>query len=284
MMIRKITIFATFLIFIIQLHGQESMMPMSILESLVGPSQETINRNDNLSLGNGQWTNLDRIYNFPRFQRAMEFIVINNRTDLLSNLTEISAYYAYLDAHPKVKSIGSQWQRAASNTTSDLRGLQYATMANILFANIFLTLKENDPKYKEYREILDQGISQAGLEFMTGTASQVIVKDVTAKYFSPLIRGELSVDNAFLFDADILYREQYVTLQPNYYAKFNDFDEVLMIGYFSELYGQINWTSLLELDFDTVDLRSPAQRFVLGMRIMGYAKDDIFEYLNSKGK
>jgi hypothetical protein len=212
----------------------------------------------------------------------MEFIVINNRTDLLSNLTEISAYYSYLDSHPKVKSIGSQWQRAASNTTSDLRGLQYATMANILFANIFLTLKENDPKYKEYREILDQGISQAGLEFMTGTASQVIVKDVTAKYFSPLIRGELSVDNAFLFDADILYREQYVTLQPNYYAKFNDFDEVLMIGYFSELYGQINWTSLLELDFDSVDLRSPAQRFVLGMRIMGYAKDDIFEYLKSK--
>lgn len=252
--------------------GQEVTVEISFFDNLLPPNEITAKYN-NITLPSGQWTQIDRLYNLPRFSKSMDFIVKNNRTDLLRNLVQISAYYGYLDNHPVVRSSKIKWQHEAQALTINLQLVPVAMIASYFAGKIYTelaSLKNGDAsKYKELQKMLDEGISPQGLGFMDGTASKKIVADVTKQFYSPLISGKTTVPDAFEFDAKILYREQFILMQPNYYDKFNDFDNIMIVGWFANLYA-----------FSKLDLTNPTNRLYLGLNMMGYSEEKINAFIS----
>lgn len=232
-----------------------------------------IAKSNEIQLKAGQWTNIDREYNLLRFQNAMNYIIFNNRTDLLSDLSQISSYYGYLNNHPIVKNSQIKWQREASKVTLALQAVPIGLVVGYIVGNIYTALAEKrnpeDETTKKLRKMLDEGISPAGLDFMDGTASKKVVADVTKNFYSPLLTGKLSITNAFEFDASLLYREQFEILQPAYYSKFNDFDNELIVGWSAKLYSMTK-----------LDIKSPKSRLFIGLRRMGYSEEQILNYIS----
>ena len=245
-------------------------------------------QNDELQLQTGQWTNIDRKNYLPRFEKAMNYIVLNNRTDLLSNLTEISAYYNYLNNQPIVINSGIKWQEAATNITSKLEYVDFMIGAGLLRdANILLN--KSHAEHEEISKIVNQGVSESGLQFVNGTASKRIVADITRNFYNPLIKSNEAIDDPFLFDANTLYREQFIILQQPFYDNFNDFDKRFIVGYIAKWYSTINWNdsaetaidwvNTLELDFPNYNLMLAKDRLCVGLRIMGYSNEKIHAYI-----
>jgi hypothetical protein len=254
--------------------GQEVAVEVSVWEFFIEEhilKEILIVRSNEISLTTGKWTDVDRRYNLPRFQNAMEYIVLNNRTDLLGSLGEISSYYSYLDTQPLIADAKIKWQGEAAKVTFALQAVPIAMViayfTGTLYAELAGMANQDDEISKEVKKILEEGISPQGLDFMDGTASKKVCADVTKKYFSPIIQGKLKVTDPFKFDADILYREQYEILQPNYYSKFNDFDNALIVSWFSNLY-----------PMTTRDLKMPLNRLIIGLDEMGYPENKINDY------
>lgn len=240
-----------------------------------------IAKSNELQLGVGKWTNIDRKNNTLRFKNAMNFIVVNNRTDLLSDFTQISAYYKYLDDLPLVKNNGIKWQKAAANVT-DLLQLMPVSVVVEYFSGQFYTelaqlINPDDSEYLKRKKILDEGISPKGLDFIDGTASKRIVADITKNFYSPLVKEGKKIDDPFVFDANAVYREQYIVLQPTYYNNFNEFDKRLIVGLISEISAKI---LALDIDLSETDLTIPKNRLYLGLMMMGYPEKKINEYIS----
>ena len=235
--------------------------------------------NKKLSLPPGQWTPIDRLSQTPRFQQAMEAIALNNRTDQLANLDQISGYYSYLDRHPKVIAAGVRWQGAAAVTTGMLPWLQVAAGLTYIGAGISSIFTDGQDQTNALKTLAN-GISESGYRFMDGTASKAIVKDITSRFYSPLLKNVAKVPDPFTFDADVLYREQYIILQPNYYNKFSTYDKELILGLIAEIYA--NGFHDMGNTFRPTDLSQPRVRLILGLKKMGYSEERINQYLANK--
>lgn len=286
---------STLLLFLVVLFNlnitsaQEVIVETSLFDLLIEPvvlKEVMIMRSNEISLGTGQWTDIDRIYNQPRFNEAMEYIALNNRTDLLYDLSQISSYYSYLGNSPIIRKFGIKWQNEAATLTNDLHlmsaSIGTALLTGTLYVELNRTSNQADPIYKELERLIDEGISSAGLDFINGTASKMIVADVTKNYYSPLLKGEKKSLNPFEFDADILYNEQYKIAQTPYYSKFNDLDNILIVGWYSKVYALADLDILSDLDFllhPNLDLTKPRNRFILGLKRMGYSDVKINAYL-----
>jgi len=240
---------------------------------------EIIAKNNSIKLGIGQWTDFDGAYVLPRFKNAMEYIVINNKTNLLADLAQISSYYSYLDRHPKVVESGVLWQHEASNITLKLQLVPLEIDASLLVAKAKIYFTEDDLESKKLLKIIEEGISTYGEQFINGTASKRIVADVTKFFYSPLIQGKIPVPDPFKFDADILYKEQFDILQHSYYDKFNEFDKEFLIGVVAEIYAKVNLADMADFEWADISLKNPKDRLYIGLRIMGYSKEQINGYI-----
>lgn len=261
--------------------GQEQPLTFSLVEMFTTTPEERRAYNDNLQLPKGQWTSFDRMFRLPRFQRAMEYIALHDRTNLLGNLEQISAYYEFLTNHPIIIKHGLRWPGAATEVTTMLQLVPIGTLIGWISSKMYIEMMQlaepEERVYREYEAMLDQGISESGQAFILGTASKQVVADVTRQYFGPLLRGEREITDPFEFDAAVLYQEQYHILQPNYYQHFNDLDRFLITGLFAEVYAK----GLHDLEAK-VDLIRPSDRFYLGMRKMGYGRERILGYLRGR--
>jgi len=256
--------------------AQEVTIDVSILAILI--DQDELNKmliaqSNEMQLEIGQWTNIDRENNLSRFEAAMNFIVFNNRTDLLSDLIQISAYYEYLNNQVIVKKSGIKWQREASEVTLALQAIPIGLVIGYVTSIIYTKLAENskleDKSVTKLKKMLEEGISPAGLDFMDGTASKRIAADVTHNFYCPLFTGKLKVVDAFEYDAKLLYREQFDILQTSYYSKFNDFDNELIVGWSAKLYAMAK-----------LDIKNPRNRLLLGLRRMDYSEEQILNYIS----
>ncbi len=270
---KKYKILMPLLLLGVLLRGQEVEVEFSFFD--IGLSvEEIIARSDNMKLSKGQWTDIDRAYKLPRFKSAMNYIVLDNRTDLLSNLLQISAYYEYLDSQPVIQSSGIKWQQKASDITYLLSIIDVGIAAAILY-DIANQINRDEVEQKRIAQIIVLGASKSGNEFINGTASKKIVEDITKNFFSPLIKGTLSINDPFEFDAKVLYREQFIILQSPFYNNFNAFDKRYIIGPLAE-----KLAGLLALDMTSISLILPKHRLYIGLKLMGYSEKQINEYIS----
>jgi len=265
--------------------AQEFQTGVNSLQLLLIDRQELLEANANITLQPYQWTDLDRIFFTPRFVEAMELIAINERTELLTDLGQIAGYYSFLSTHPKILEYDLKWPFAATALTGIVMPLWESGTEGVLFFGALIALwgQNNDPSnsrtYDELWAMMQEGLSPSGQQFLDGSASKRIVADVTRKFFGPLLRNELSVTSPFLLDAEILYEEQFVTLEP-FYSNFSEVDRVLIVNGVIKSSLSALGTSL---DYNSgFDLMNPSDRVRLGLLAMGYSRSDIEDFLSRK--
>lgn len=265
--------------------AQETSLNLNVLQMMILGEEEVKRRNDALPLGAGEWSSIDRLLGTPRFARAMEYIVRNERTSSLGDLTEISAFYAYLSQHPDIQGSGLRWTKAATIVTGavlplwELQSEGTAGLAGLIAVIGKAHDPDNQRTYNELLDMFNEGFSPAGIAFLDGSASKQVLADVTRKYFRPLLEGQSAVSDPFEADAEILYQEQFVTLQP-YYSQFTDVDETFILnGMVKAAIGMVEQQS----QTGRIDLMTPRGRFKLGMALMGYDAVRVEEWLRGRG-
>ena len=82
----------------------------------------------------------------------MQYVVVNNRTDLLESLSQISSYYHFLDNHSVVREVGIRWQNEAASLTANLSKMPLAIGTGYLTGGLYsllMTYTHQDDKVNE---------------------------------------------------------------------------------------------------------------------------------------
>jgi len=251
----------------------------AIVPAATAPAQEVtlsiregvaFDREEASELGPGQWTNLDRMHRTQRFRDAMEYIAVNDRTDLLEQRHELLAcYYEFLDDHPVVRQAGLRWQKLAAEV---VRMISAGYVGSSVADGLTTLLGALDGGGAETT-------SEGGREFLDGTASALVAKDITANVYGPLLRGEIPIpQDAFLFDAETLRREQLHPRVLAYYRDFTEKDLLYLNNKLTRWYATEDWARA-----DDYDLTSARDRIFLGLRKMGYPESRIESWLDAQG-
>ncbi len=219
----------------------------------------------------GQWTNIDRLYRTERFRAAMEYVAINGRTDLLGKKHKlISCYYRFLDDHPIVRQAGIRWQDVAAEVVLAISAADTGAPAYDLLTGLDDALNDRDTS---------EDLSPTAREFLDGTASALVARDVTLNVYGPLIRDEIPIpSDPFSFDAETLRREQLNPQVLRYYSSFTEKDQSYINHKATRLYATFGWGKA-----DDYDVTSARDRIFLGLRKMGYPESRIQDYLNANG-
>ena len=204
----------------------------------------------------------------------MEQVVKYNDTQSLAALSDINSYYRFLNEHELVRQSGIRWQQVAVEVTG------FMLVGNNMLAELQKPSLIPQVTLAKFTALAFYLVltSKHGREFIEGTASKGLVRDINEQFYRQLINGEVKVKNAFNFDFACVYAEQYHPDLMAYYGKFNLMDEFLIEGptakWFAGLVGCMNPNGA-KPDNRKFSIANPRDRLMIGLFKMGYSWSQI---------
>lgn len=200
----------------------------------------------------------------------------NRNTVLLDsqNLVEYHRFYHKLDSLAVVRQAGIRWQKVAIEVTGLL------ITANVILDELRQpsSILQVSATKLAFLLLYQLCTTKYGKEFLTGVASDNLIKDVYHRFYEPLRKGTLRVKDAFWFDVAAVYAEQAnQKLQNEFYQNFGTFDKWLVEGAVSRFYSKQPgcFVASPEAFQGDVNIGLPLDRVKIGLYKMGYSWQQI---------